>query len=101
MKALGYITAGIITIVLQTLIGAYVAITLYHWFMLPVGAPNLSQGQLYGVMFFISYIRHRSDSDTPKDERSAGEVLAMAVFKGLLIGGLSLGFGWILHTIIY
>jgi hypothetical protein len=100
LEAFGALSAFILSAVVQSFLGAYVAITLYHWFMIPVGAPGLTTGQLYGVLFFLRALLFKAP-DKPKDERGIGEILLSGIGKGILIAGLTLGLGWVLHSIIY
>lgn len=89
----------VFSLVLGALLSAYVGITLYRWFLLPVGAPALSIGQLYGVIFFIKYLLPHADAKESDD--SLASKLGTAIIKSLVIAGLYLGLGWLAHTLIY
>ena len=103
MKNIGILTSGIAVIVMTGLARAFVGIKLYCWFLLPVGLPNLSIGQLYGLMFFVRFIAESSKKkEEVKDkELSLTTFLVDAVLTSIVSSALWLSVGWIIKSILY
>lgn len=104
MKVIGTLTNGIVGILIGGLISAFVSYTLYQWFLLPVGAPALTMGQLYGVLFFFSVARFKKEQDKEQDkehEESFGLRVVTGLVESLLYGAMCLLIGYVIHLIVY
>lgn len=103
MKNIVIIAVGLFIIIVTALIRAYAGFKLYGWFMVPIGMPVIPMAQLYGAMFFFSFlIQHATNSDEKKNEgKSVTQMLIEALFTTLVYTGLWLLFGYIIKSIIY
>jgi hypothetical protein len=100
LEALGALASMVIALAVGSLLTAYVGITLYKWFLLPLGLPALAMGQLYGVIYFAKYLLYQ-DTKSDDSEESLGARMLTAIVKSFVWAGLYLGMGWVIHSIIY
>lgn len=101
MKVLGYTFATIITLVLSGLIHAFVGYKLYNWFAVPVGAPLLGMGPLYGVIYFAKTMLQSWKGDKDAKDKEYSQILTEGFFTPVVVGGFALLFGYILKGLIY
>lgn len=70
MKALGQFILSVVSIALYI----FVLSTLYGWFAIPAGAPNIGTANIYGLAMILSYVllknrdlREASSKDRSRD----------------------------------
>lgn len=93
METFGKICFGIIAIIASTLLGGFIFMLLWGWFVVPTfNLQYLTLIQCIGLRFFLNQF---SGKDYKKDTTFAelGEMFA----RELLGGGLVLLLGWIIH----
>jgi len=102
-SSIGVLVIGGVLIAISGLGRAFVGITLYRWFALPLGLPLISMGQLFGLMYLIGVVwqvsPRKSDKEKDKDE-SFGESLFLLLVRMAGEIGFPLLFGWIIKLVI-
>lgn len=71
--------------------------TLWYWFIVPLGAPDLSIAHAMGVaavVHFITYKKVRQEKDT----RNTSEIILSAVGEHLILIGTFLLFGYVIKS---
>lgn len=76
---------------------AFILSSLWRWFLVPVGLPDLTYAEMVGVTFVLSFLRTRYRRDGPGDPL---EALVIRVAFALAMGAWFLLVGWLLHLVI-
>ena len=96
MKALGYFTAFIVTVIFSSIWSGYVLSLLWSWFMVPAfNLPQLSIPLAIGMAIIVRYMTDHIISD--KDSRPASEILVLGIVYGFGRPLLALITGWIVR----
>jgi len=87
------------------LFSAFVASTLWLWFMVPLGLPAIGVLHMWGIGLFASYFTMGIKRESPETtDATLGEKAGVAVayiwLMSLLWGGVALGTGYILQGLI-
>jgi len=80
---------------LVAMLRAKILMSMWVWFIVPLGAPSLSFGIALGLMFTLGLIRGVSFNDLK--ERETAEHF-MHVFMCVIHAFMALGFGWFIKT---
>lgn len=100
MKAIGYISTAVFTIVIGSIWRGYVLSVLWAWFIVTTfGAKPISIAAAIGVSCVVSILtfHHRA---TPKDERSAAEQMLETVVVTFFGPAFSLAFGAVVKAFL-
>jgi hypothetical protein len=66
-------------------LNGWVALTLWRWFLVPLGAPTLTFGQVLGANLLIGYVFYRKGENKWASERDFyADVFALPVVRALL-----------------
>ena len=72
---------------------AFVALRLWAWFAVPMGAPRPSLVQVMGLAIIVAMYRHYPD--VARAEREGGEMFLTFIGKAALVPAVALFFGWL------
>lgn len=97
METLGKICFATITIIISTLIGGYVFMKLWQWFIVTsFHVQGLSFIQSIGLSFFLNYLKPGKKIE----KESSIEDLLKIFIEIIIVSGLVLVFGWMI-TLFY
>ena len=71
-------------------------LTLYGWFIVPLGAPAVTFPQFYGAVLTYSALTHKYKSHDNEPDEDFGENL----LGNIIWVGISLGVGWVVLQFI-
>ena len=75
---------------------SFVALRLWTWFAVPVGAPALSLVRMMGLGIIVGMYKYYPDVD-PKaaESKTGGEIFGTFLVKATLLPAIALFFGWL------
>lgn len=99
MESLGKICFAIIIIFLSSIIGGFVFMTLWKWFVVSTfNLPVISLAKAIGLMLFINYLKPKLED---KDEDiSTVDKLGKSFIKIITFALFILGLGWTIFQFI-
>lgn len=75
---------------------SFVALKLWAWFAVPLGAPMPSLVQMMGLGVLVGMYRYYPDVDPKLTEKmTGGEIFTKFLTKATLLPALALLFGWV------
>ena len=86
-SCIGLVVGAIVLLVVGALLDGYVMLTMWDWFIVPLGVTSIALPHAIGISLFTNFFKGRS----AKDE----DTLAVQVGKIILAPLLLLSFGWI------
>jgi len=94
MESFGKFCYAMILLVLTTMIGGYVFLKLYEWFVVTTfHAPAITITQAIGLMLFIGYIKPKS---TTKGEKFDAKKFTVWFIEMVGMAALVLGIGYLI-----
>ena len=97
MERLGYFVAFVITLVINTVISAFVVMNLWAWFAVTIfGASMLSFWQSAGLVVLVSFFMSSTGKDYDSIEEALVYITITSVFKAVLY----LATGWVIQGMI-
>lgn len=87
MKTLGLITLMLINLVITS----FTLMTMWGWFITPLGLPTIGMAHAFGFSLFVNYIVNDFSDDNKKSYKSAGERIGSYIVSSLIV----LGLGWL------
>lgn len=101
MEYLGKFFFIVIAMVISSIIGAFVLLKLWMWFVFPVFiVPALTIWQAMGISFFIGYLKIDLTKNSDDNDDSLTDRIAHILITVIVYAALVLGLGWILSCII-
>jgi hypothetical protein len=99
METIGKLFVGIILAVIGVIIGGWVFMTFWGWFMLPAfpTLPHLTLEQSIGVATFLSILTHKRDKESK--DKDFGDIVANW-FESIIYIFVMFGFGWVVYLFI-
>ena len=96
-------TVGIILAVLGTvtagaLVHGFVIMTMWQWFMVPLGLMPLGLAHATGIGFYTRYLIWNHAQQKSKDKDESNERFAQALALAFIYPFVVLGFAWICHA---
>jgi hypothetical protein len=100
VKAIGYVTTGIVVTVLGYTWAGYVLSVLWSWFMVTAfGLPHLSIPATIGIATIVTYLTHQNHTDR-NDKRPALDKTIEAALGIALKPALALFVGWVVRLFL-
>ena len=78
------------------LLKGWVAVHLWHWFVVPLGARELGVGVAAGTILIYRFMQP-IDMSKPTKTEPAGRALGRTVFAGVVLPLSALAIGWSIH----
>ena len=98
MKIIGSIVATIVALVLGAIMGGFVLSKLWVWFMVPIFDVNpLRIVEAIGLTFIVGYMTKNHVESGKTLEGPFLEELLKAFLQTVVIAGMFLLIGWIIH----
>ena len=98
MKIFGSVVATVVALVLGAIIGGFVLSKLWVWFMVPIFDLNpLRIVEAIGLTFIVGYMTKNPVESDKKLEGTFSEELLKAFLQTIVIAGMFLLIGWIIH----
>ena len=98
MKIIGSIVATVIAVVLTAILGGFVLTKLWVWFMVPIFDVNpLRVVEAVGLTFIAGYMTKNPVETNKKLEGPFLTVLLTAFLQAVVLAGMFLLIGWIIH----
>lgn len=95
MEAFGKFCFGVLAIVVAALIGGFVFMKLWAWFVVyAFGVQELNLIQSIGIVFFVSYLKKKKKDDD--GEEIDWEKFVKEFFTGIFWDAIILGLGWLI-----
>lgn len=105
-KILAFLFISLPLAFLAAIYYAFVAVTLWGWFAMPLGAPAIGLANMYGLSLLFSMPLMGTSILTAEihnkvDEDSGRDVVSRGIFR-MLVGAVAstmvLGLGWVAHS---
>jgi hypothetical protein len=77
--------------ILTTLLGAFTTMTLWMWFGVPLGLPQIGMAHAVGISLLVSNFKTLPNINEKKPDESFGEVILKTIVANLFF----LAFGWV------
>lgn len=93
MENFGKFCFTIFALVVSAMIGGYILMKLYTWYVVPVfQTPSMGLAQSIGVSFFISYLKWNKKST---DKKQDWDEMMQDFFVSIFMALMYFGFAWI------
>jgi len=88
------IVALVGTIALAALIHGFVIMTLWEWFLIPIGLASIGLANAVGLGFFIRYLTWQPTFNSKGDKNKSDNKLVLIFVYPFVV----LGLGWLAHA---
>lgn len=86
------IIGGLAVFVAGPVLRAWAVVTLWGWFMSPLGLPQIGMAHAFGLATLLAYLTYHY---TPSSEEDASRMLGGQIAAALVAPLMALGFGWV------
>ncbi|MCK9543757.1 MAG: hypothetical protein M0R03_17190 [Novosphingobium sp.] len=84
----------LLLIIPLTLLRGWVLLALYKWFIIPLGAPEISMAHALGVALIVGFLTHTYTGKKDRDEKIE------EVIQSFLVPIIALIFGWVYQSFL-
>ena len=97
MEFFGKMCFTVIALIISTIVGGYVFLQMWMWFILPVfKLPNLSMIDAIGLSFFVDYLKNNYNKKSDETEKDISKIALKGILTTIIWSVIILGLGYLL-----